>query len=110
MMVEAPIAFLPSLGSLTPKLFSTVLTNERMGIEMPRIEAPRGVAFLTWYNPSHSLELKSANDSVRSGTAGDFNRLRAPGQQADQIDLTCEELIARVPPQARLDKIPLLRA
>ena len=36
-IVEAPIAFLPSLDSVTPKLFSKVLTNERMRIEISRI-------------------------------------------------------------------------
>ena len=35
--IEPPIAFLPSLGLLTPKLFTKVLANERMGIQMPRI-------------------------------------------------------------------------
>ena len=34
---EPPIAFLPSLGSLTPELFPKVLTNERMRIEIPAI-------------------------------------------------------------------------
>jgi len=37
MIIEAPIAFLPSLASLTPELFAKVFTHERMGIEMPRI-------------------------------------------------------------------------
>jgi hypothetical protein len=34
---EPLIAFLPSLDSLTPKLFSKVFTYERMCVEMPRI-------------------------------------------------------------------------
>jgi hypothetical protein len=36
-MIEPPIAFLPSLGSLTPELFAKVFTNERMRIQMPTI-------------------------------------------------------------------------
>jgi hypothetical protein len=35
--IETPVAFLPSLGSLTPQLFAKVFTNERVRIEMPRI-------------------------------------------------------------------------
>src|SRR5271165_3320957 len=34
---EPPITFLPRIRLLTPKLFAEVFTNERMGIEMPRI-------------------------------------------------------------------------
>jgi hypothetical protein len=34
---EPLIAFLPSLGSLTPELFPKVFTNQRMGVEMSRI-------------------------------------------------------------------------
>jgi hypothetical protein len=34
---EPPVAFLPSLGSLTPKLLAEVFANERMRIEMSRI-------------------------------------------------------------------------
>src|SRR5215469_587523 len=37
MIKESTVAFLPSLGSLTPKLFAKVFTNERMGIKMARI-------------------------------------------------------------------------
>jgi hypothetical protein len=37
MLIEPPIAFLPSLGSLTLKLFAEIFTNERMGIQIPRI-------------------------------------------------------------------------
>ena len=36
-IIEPPIAFLPSLRSLTPKLFAKVFTNKRMRIQMPRI-------------------------------------------------------------------------
>jgi hypothetical protein len=35
--IEPPVAFLPSLGSQTPKLFPKVFTNERVSIQMPRI-------------------------------------------------------------------------
>ena len=35
--IDPPIAFLPSLDSLTPKLFAKVLANEGMRIELPRI-------------------------------------------------------------------------
>jgi hypothetical protein len=34
---EALIAFLPSLGSLTSKLFAKVFTDQRMRVEMSRI-------------------------------------------------------------------------
>jgi hypothetical protein len=34
---EPPVAFLPSLGSMTPELFAKVFTNERMCIEISRI-------------------------------------------------------------------------
>jgi hypothetical protein len=34
---EPPVAFLPSLGSLTPELFAVVLTNKGMRIQMPTI-------------------------------------------------------------------------
>jgi hypothetical protein len=37
MIIEPPIAFLPSLGPLTPELFAKIFTNERVCIEMPRI-------------------------------------------------------------------------
>jgi hypothetical protein len=36
-IVEPPVAFLPSLRSFTPKLFAKVFTNERMRIEISRI-------------------------------------------------------------------------
>ena len=36
-IIEPPIAFLPSLGLLTPQLFAKVFTNERMRIQLPRI-------------------------------------------------------------------------
>jgi hypothetical protein len=36
-MIEPPIAFLPSLGLLTPELFAKVFTNQRMRIELARI-------------------------------------------------------------------------
>jgi hypothetical protein len=35
-MVEPPVAFLPSLDSLTPKLLAKVFTNEGMRIQTPR--------------------------------------------------------------------------
>jgi hypothetical protein len=34
MIIEPPIAFPPRLGSLTPKLFAKVFTNQRMCIQM----------------------------------------------------------------------------
>ena len=36
-IIEPPIAFLPSVCSLNPKLFAEVFTNERMRIQIPRI-------------------------------------------------------------------------
>jgi hypothetical protein len=36
-IIETPIAFLPSLGSLTPKLFAKIFTDQRMRIQMSRI-------------------------------------------------------------------------
>ena len=36
-VIEPLIAFLPSLGSLTTKLFAKVFTNERMRIQMSTI-------------------------------------------------------------------------
>jgi hypothetical protein len=36
-IVEPLIAFLPSLKSLTPKLFAKIFANERMGTQLPRI-------------------------------------------------------------------------
>jgi hypothetical protein len=36
-MIEPPIAFLPSLASLTSELLAKVLTNKRMAIETLRI-------------------------------------------------------------------------
>jgi hypothetical protein len=36
-IVEPLIAFLPSFGPLTPKLFAIVFANERMRIEIARI-------------------------------------------------------------------------
>jgi len=36
-IVKPPIAFLPSARSLTPELVAEVFTNERMGIQTPRI-------------------------------------------------------------------------
>jgi hypothetical protein len=37
MVIEPPIAFLPSVRSSTPKLFAKVFTNQRMGIQIARI-------------------------------------------------------------------------
>jgi hypothetical protein len=34
---EPPVAFLPSVCSLTPELFAKVFANERMRIKLPRI-------------------------------------------------------------------------
>ena len=36
-MIEPPIAFLPSVRLLSPQLFAKVFTNERMRIEIARI-------------------------------------------------------------------------
>jgi hypothetical protein len=34
---EPTVAFLPSLGPLTPELFAKIFTNERMRIQMARV-------------------------------------------------------------------------
>ena len=77
MVEESPITFLPSLTSLTPKLFAEVFTNERMRIEMLRDCAdPLAATSLALLNLArivrHSLGLKSVKDSVRPGIAGGF--------------------------------------
>ena len=36
-VIEPPIAFLPSLGSLTLKLLAKIFANERMRVQIPRI-------------------------------------------------------------------------
>src|SRR6516225_8163019 len=36
-VIEPPITFLPGLRLLTPELFAKILTNQRMGIQLPRI-------------------------------------------------------------------------
>jgi hypothetical protein len=37
MIIEPPIAFIPSLALLAPKLFAKVFPNERVRIEISRI-------------------------------------------------------------------------
>jgi hypothetical protein len=37
MVIESPIAFLPSVPQLTPKLFPEIFTNERVRIQMSRV-------------------------------------------------------------------------
>jgi hypothetical protein len=39
MIVEPPIAFLPSVHSLTPNLFAIIFTNEGVRIQMTRMVA-----------------------------------------------------------------------
>ena len=51
-VIQPPVAFLPSIRLLTPELFAKVFTDKRMRIEMPRIVrifSQRGVLlFLIW--------------------------------------------------------------
>ena len=113
-MIKPPIAFLPTLSLLTPKLFAKIFTNERMGIQMPRIMrifSPRGVLlFLTW-RESFATRLGSNQLMTLSGQESQAisAELQAPFRQpADQRDLTSGEPTAQDPLQARFGKIPLL--
>ena len=78
-MIEPPIAFFPSLGLLTPKLFTKVFANERMRVEMAAIvrifRRKESSLFLIWQESlANSLGLKLVNDSVRPGIAGGFSK------------------------------------
>ena len=67
MTVEAPIAFLPSLGFVTPKLFSKVLTNERLRIEISRIPGILGLEGYGIAAGCHAdLVLLHARDAVEA--------------------------------------------
>ena len=112
-MVETPIAFLPGLGLLTPKLFTKVLANERMRIEMARLCGSfpaRSPALLNLVRIGRQLAgLKLVNDSVRPGTAGGFSKAESRAHpRVDQRDLAYGELTVQDPRQTKSGTIPSL--
>src|SRR5271165_7064017 len=86
MGIEPPVAFLPSVGSLTPKLFAKIFTNKRMRIEASTI-----------------VRIFSGEKSCSS----QFGKNRSPFRlRVDQTNLTYGERTAQGPRQTRSGKMP----
>ena len=81
-LVKPPIAFLPGFGSLTLELFTKMLTNERMRIEISGIVwifSCKNFALLNLARiVRQSAGLSSASDSVRPWITGGLGVLPSP--------------------------------
>ena len=71
MIVEAPIAFLPSRVSSATQLFSKKITNKGMSVQFPRVVRVFPARSLALFNRERSVRysagLNAVKDSVRPG-------------------------------------------